>query len=411
MRKYILLLLIIISGISFAQGNGFNYKALIMENDSPLSFHSIGLQFSIFRDNVFIYKETHTTTTDANGLVSVQIGEGNVVSGNFSTIDWGADPYFLKIYIDTGNGFVDFGTKELKTVPFAKFADKAGNVFSGDYNDLINTPSAFIAVPAFEPASNVNEEIYHMGNLSIGVPGSINNASFSVSNTNTGSGAEYGIYSRITGEGSGPRISYYSSISGTHQGDEHNILTQNQSSGDGTHIGIANSLYGSGNGMHYGSYNNILGTGTGKKFGSYNFISSSAGGEHYAVYGNAMKNAPNVYAGYFKGKVHITNGKLTAPDSGDADMKAYIYGFVSTNGTIGAASTDGFTVTNSATGEYTINFSQNMTGSNYMVVATLTNGYYGFIYVTQSSNYFIIKTRSAAGSLTNMAFNFVVYKK
>ncbi len=411
MKKYVLIIAIIIGGMSFAQDNGFNYKALIMENDSPLSFHSIGLQFSIFRDNVFIYKETHTTTTDANGLVSVQIGEGNVVSGNFSTIDWGADPYFLKTEIDTGNGFVNFGTKELKMVPFAKFADKAGNVFSGDYNDLINVPSAFIAVPANVPASNVGEAIYHLGNLSIGTTGSINNASFSVNNAYTGNDAEYGIYTRISGIGSGPRIAYYSSIYGSHQGDEKSFITQNQSNGDGTHVGISNSLYGSGNGIHYGSYNNMLGTGTGKKYGSYNYISPSAGGEHYAVYGNALKNTPNVYAGYFKGKVHITNGKLTAPDSGEADMKAYIYGFVSTNGSLGGASTDGFTVTNTAAGEYKISFTQSMTGSNYIVIATLTNGYYGFVYVIKSNSYFKINTRSAAGSLTNMAFNFVVYKK
>ena len=45
--------------------------------------------------------------------------------------------YFVKISVN-GN---ELGTFQLLSVPYAKFADKAGNGFSGNYNDLSNLPN------------------------------------------------------------------------------------------------------------------------------------------------------------------------------------------------------------------------------------------------------------------------------
>jgi hypothetical protein len=43
-------------------------------------------------------------TSNANGLVSIEIGGGAVVSGNFSTIDWANGPYFIKTETDPTGG-------------------------------------------------------------------------------------------------------------------------------------------------------------------------------------------------------------------------------------------------------------------------------------------------------------------
>ncbi len=48
-----------------------------------------------------------TTTTTANGLIILNIGEGTVVSGDFATIDWGSDDHFLNVQINTGAGLID----------------------------------------------------------------------------------------------------------------------------------------------------------------------------------------------------------------------------------------------------------------------------------------------------------------
>ena len=74
-----------------------------------------------------VYSEDQATTTNDFGLVNLQIGQGTVNSGTFSTIDWGNDAYFLNIQIDQGSGFVDMGTQQFISVPYALYAKTAGN--------------------------------------------------------------------------------------------------------------------------------------------------------------------------------------------------------------------------------------------------------------------------------------------
>ncbi|WP_298423457.1 hypothetical protein [uncultured Kordia sp.] len=126
--RYLLLFLMIFStGTSFSQTRGINYKAVITNNNgTPLANQAILVQFTILEGNMAInevYKESHTTTTNANGIVIVNIGEGVNISGDFQTINWGFDTHFVKTEIDTGSGFVDFGTTEFKTVPYALHAE------------------------------------------------------------------------------------------------------------------------------------------------------------------------------------------------------------------------------------------------------------------------------------------------
>lgn len=75
--------------------------------------------------------------------------------------------------------------------------------------------------------------------------------------------------------------------------------------------------------------------------------------ELYAVYGSSTKSGS--YAGYFEGDVQVSQNlkvlnKVTATDSGDADMKAYAYGYILTDGTINTtSSSNGFTAYKVAT--------------------------------------------------------------
>lgn len=129
--KHILLLCcFLLTGIVFSQTRGINYKALISDNvGAPLANQSVTVQFTILEGNMAInevYKESHTTTTDANGIIIVNIGEGVNISGDFTTINWGLDTHFVKTEINTGSGFVDFGTTEFKTVPYALYAENSG---------------------------------------------------------------------------------------------------------------------------------------------------------------------------------------------------------------------------------------------------------------------------------------------
>ena len=109
---------------------GINYKAIITDANGDVVLNSeITVQFTILENGTTdVYKELHNPSTDGNGIIIVNIGEGTVISGEFNTIDWGSNPYFLKTEIDIGDGLTDMGTTEFKTVPYALYAKNAASI-------------------------------------------------------------------------------------------------------------------------------------------------------------------------------------------------------------------------------------------------------------------------------------------
>ncbi len=109
---------------------GINYKAIIKGGDgNAIANTATTVQFTILENgSTSVYQETHTPTTDANGIIIVNIGEGTLISGDFNGIDWGGNPHFLKTEIDSGSGLTDMGTTEFKTVPYALYAKTAESI-------------------------------------------------------------------------------------------------------------------------------------------------------------------------------------------------------------------------------------------------------------------------------------------
>ncbi|HLF32730.1 MAG TPA: tail fiber domain-containing protein [Cyclobacteriaceae bacterium] len=123
-----------------------SYQAVIRNSNNELvTNHAVGMQVIILQGSetgTAVYSETQTPTTNANGLITVEIGNGTVVSGSFSGIDWSAGPYFLKTETDPdgGTNYTITGTSQLLSVPYAFHAATTDNAFSGNYEDLANKP-------------------------------------------------------------------------------------------------------------------------------------------------------------------------------------------------------------------------------------------------------------------------------
>jgi len=116
----------------FAQSpEKMSYQAVIRDSNNTLvTSTAVGMQISILQSSTSgstVYMETQTPTTNANGLVCIEIGNGTVVSGDFSAIDWANGPYFIKTEIDPkgGTSYTITGTSQLLSVPYALHAKSA----------------------------------------------------------------------------------------------------------------------------------------------------------------------------------------------------------------------------------------------------------------------------------------------
>jgi uncharacterized protein (TIGR02145 family) len=114
--------------------NAMSYQTVIRNDEQNLvTNQQVGIQISILQgsaNGTAVYVETQTPISNANGLLSIEIGGGSIVSGIFSSIDWSSGLYFIKteIDIDGGTNYTITGTSQLLSVPFALHATTAASL-------------------------------------------------------------------------------------------------------------------------------------------------------------------------------------------------------------------------------------------------------------------------------------------
>lgn len=136
MKRFFSLLSVIIIALScWAQApQKMSYQAVVRNaSNNPVVSSAVGMKISILQGSVsgtVVYAETQTATTNANGLVGIEIGGGTLVSGNFATIDWSNGVYFIKTETDPtgGTNYTISGTSQLMSVPYALHAKTAESV-------------------------------------------------------------------------------------------------------------------------------------------------------------------------------------------------------------------------------------------------------------------------------------------
>ena len=134
----IFLLMLTMPTIMLAQSpQKMSYQAIIRDASNQLITNSsVRVQISIVQgstNGTVVYTEEQSANTNINGLVSLELGGGTIQSGNFSTIDWGAGPYFIKTETDPTGGFnyTISGISELLSVPYALYAANTGSGATG----------------------------------------------------------------------------------------------------------------------------------------------------------------------------------------------------------------------------------------------------------------------------------------
>jgi len=139
--KQTVLMFLLVVALPASGQNGFLYKILLSDGGTPLVHQNVMLDIAIKdNQNNVLYEETHSLTTDEHGMAAMEIGGGNVVSGQFDALDW-SRPYSLSVSLSTDGGqhYRLAETSPLYFVPYAKFAASGGNVRR--LNDLLDAKS------------------------------------------------------------------------------------------------------------------------------------------------------------------------------------------------------------------------------------------------------------------------------
>ena len=113
--------------------DGINYQAVIRNLSGTLVANTtIAIRIQIKQTSAsgtIVFQERHSVTTSAQGVVNLVIGQGTLLGGNISTINWATGPYFVGLGVSFTNGtnYLDYGYQQLMSVPYALYAKNAGN--------------------------------------------------------------------------------------------------------------------------------------------------------------------------------------------------------------------------------------------------------------------------------------------
>jgi hypothetical protein len=138
-RLFTIMAAVLLTATIWAQSpQKISFQAVIRNNSNALvTSGTVGMRISILQGSTTgaaVYVETQAPSTNVNGLVSIEIGGGTVVSGNFSAIDWSNGSYFIKNETDPTGGttYTITGTSQLLSVPYALYAKTAGGHYVGE---------------------------------------------------------------------------------------------------------------------------------------------------------------------------------------------------------------------------------------------------------------------------------------
>jgi uncharacterized protein (TIGR02145 family) len=164
-------LFMLISTFLWAQApQGIPYQAVMRNADgSVMASSAVSLTFMIHdgtATGAIVYQESHSLTSNAQGLVSCVVGNGVVSQGNFANIHWGGGAKFLHVMM----GSTDLGTQQMLSVPYALYSNGI-DVQVSETGDTLTIGGNSVIVPGISAANANNNNIPTSGLGAVVLPG------------------------------------------------------------------------------------------------------------------------------------------------------------------------------------------------------------------------------------------------
>jgi hypothetical protein len=213
--------------------NAISYQAAARDgNGNLLSNSNLQVRFSINQGSAggtTMYQETHSVTTNDYGLFTAAIGSGTVVSGTFANINWATTSHYLRVEVNPGSGYVNLGTTQLVSVPYALNAASSNSPWGLNGSTIRTTAGTNVGI-------NTNNAQHRLeinpGSDTINVGGGL---------TGNAANAAIGIRSTLDVVGTGPGIAFTASSAGNNRGA---LITFERTGGNSRgklHLGAKNS--------------------------------------------------------------------------------------------------------------------------------------------------------------------------
>jgi trimeric autotransporter adhesin len=145
----LLVFLFSMTGLLHAQApQKMSFQAVVRNASGNLINNTtVGVKFQVWQTAPFdeiIYEERQTPNTNSEGMISIQIGSGTVLSGTFSSIGWNNGSFSMITSMDPtgGTNYTIKDTSEYISVPYALHANTSGGTgwrINGNSNTVDNT--------------------------------------------------------------------------------------------------------------------------------------------------------------------------------------------------------------------------------------------------------------------------------
>ncbi len=338
-----ILLFCLMAFAAFAQSpNMINYQGVALSNGgAAIANQTISIRATVHQTSIngaVLYSEEQTAATDAGGLFNLQIGNpsANVISGSWASINWESEAKFLQIEMDPAGGanFVNMGTQQLVSVPYAQYANLAGALtptatisplqltpigattgkvlkFNGSVwvagNDGLSLP--YTGTDSSQYSFRVNNTKTTGGTAVYGTSTGSGNTSYAVYGNSTGASA-VGVYGRSTGGGGIGVEGYSNSATGRAIKGTNTLSGIGVEGITGTGTGVRGECTGNAGTAVYGRSNGATGTGVfGESMDGTGVKGYGNNAGSVAVYGSALAGT-GVKAYSFTGTALDVNGNL-----------------------------------------------------------------------------------------------------
>jgi hypothetical protein len=175
--SFLLFFLINIAGV-FSQSTvppGIPYQAIARNaNGTPYVNANLTVRFSLHESTAtgtVSYSETKSLQTNDLGLFSTTFGSGTPITGTFAGINWSQTTKFLQVEINLGSTWVDMGTQQLMSVPYAMYSGSSATSNSTNYSPTADSTLNLISAKILSPGtytvpSNEHWKIVSMNTVS-----------------------------------------------------------------------------------------------------------------------------------------------------------------------------------------------------------------------------------------------------